>query len=79
MKYFLLVYDPRTGRLDAKEFDEREREQALHARFERELAERGRGLEVVLLSAESLEALKHTHARYFATPTDLADRIATAG
>jgi hypothetical protein len=76
MNYFLLVYDPRTGHLDLEEFEEGERERALDARFAKELAERGRGREVVLLGAESLEALRRTHARYFESPAVLADRMA---
>lgn len=65
MSYFLIVYDRASGkRIDLKEFSSRE--EATHARFEREIAERGHsGIEVVVLGASSLESLKRNHSRYF--------------
>lgn len=70
MKFFLLVYDRTAGRLlDMREFSEAQRTEAAAERIARELAERGRpDIEVVLLGAESLDALKKTHSRYFGIP-----------
>lgn len=70
MSYFLLVYDRAQGRLtrDVEQFSETERQAALRKRFKLELDEREHpDVEVVLLGADSLDALKLTHARYFKT------------
>ncbi|MGH2736231.1 MAG: hypothetical protein ACRDKZ_11675 [Actinomycetota bacterium] len=67
MKYFLLVYDKKEGKLlDCREFPEHEREFALAEGFRTELDERTYvDREVVVLGAESLEDLVNTHSRYF--------------
>ncbi len=73
MAYFLLAYDQSTGDLlELKEFQEKDRHVAEKERFERELGEVGDHVEVVLLGAESREALQRTHARYFKTVSELA-------
>lgn len=73
MRHFLLVYDRRAGRIvheqafgDVKD--------ALAERFRMERLHRANGdIEVVVLSAESREALERTHARYFRTLSELAN------
>lgn len=73
MKLFLLVYDRREGVLiSRREFSAEQRADALEERFaqERTLADRA-DVEVVLLGAESWEALEKTHSRYFKTIEDL--------
>jgi hypothetical protein len=73
MRYFLVVYNRSTGAVEVKDFAASQRERALEERFARELTERGRSeIEVVLLGAESLAALKRTHSRYFKTARELA-------
>jgi hypothetical protein len=74
MRFFLLAYDRRLGRLlDLKEFGEHQRAQALAERFRREAAERERpDVEVVLLGAESRADLERTHARYFKSLEEIA-------
>jgi hypothetical protein len=74
MKYFLMVYDRAVGKLiELRSYEEEQIDQALVERFNRELDERQRpNVEVVLLSASSLEAVKRTHARYFKTAGELA-------
>ncbi len=63
MKYFLLVFDRAAGRLlDEAEFESNEA--ALRERFRRE-ATAGPTDEIVVLGAESAEALRKTHGRYF--------------
>ena len=73
MKLFLLVYDRKAGALiSRREFSAEQRADALEERFaqERSLADRA-DVEVVLLGAESWEALEKTHSRYFKTIEDL--------
>ncbi|HME70271.1 MAG TPA: hypothetical protein VKM54_10445 [Myxococcota bacterium] len=69
MKLFLIVYDRKTGTLrELVTYRAEQREVALRERFAREEAERGHEeIEVVLLGADSLDALKKTHSRYFKT------------
>jgi hypothetical protein len=66
MKDFLLLYNTKNGNLEVQEFEEGRRQEALEARFAAEVANRERPyIEVVLLGADSLEAVKTTHSRYF--------------
>lgn len=73
MKYFLLVYERSSGRLlELRTYAEDERERAQQERFALELKERERpDIEVIVLGAESLEALRKTHGRYFKTMKEL--------
>jgi hypothetical protein len=76
MKYFLIVYRQSTGVAELREFDEADRLEALEQRFEAESRARGDSdVEVVVLSAPDLDALKKTHARYFKS----VEELATAG
>jgi hypothetical protein len=77
LKFFLLVYERSTGRLlEQRTYSEEEQVQAQDDRFARELQERGRpDIEVVLLGAESLDALKKTHGRYFKTVRELLEEL----
>jgi hypothetical protein len=65
MIHFLLVFDRREGRvLSKQEFDVRSA--AMAGRFEAERLHRDNpDIEVVVLGAQSADALKQTHARYF--------------
>lgn len=67
VKHFLLVFDRSEPRLlHITHFETADK--ALEERFEAEKRHRGNpGIEVVVLTAESKEALKQTHSRYFAT------------
>ena len=71
MRYFLLIYDRSKGDLvEKREFDDRH--QALRERFSREVRWHSRReYEVVVLGAESEEALRHTHGRYFSDVDEL--------
>jgi len=74
MSYFLLVYDRRAGRLlEAKSFSSKRSADALRERFALESeGKQEDNIEIVVLGAESLSALKRTHARYFSEdPLDL--------
>ncbi|WP_027007789.1 hypothetical protein [Conexibacter woesei] len=75
MAHFLLIYDRDTGRLVRQERYGSSAE-AMQARFaaEREFAGQEQ-VEVVALTAESEEALRRTHGRYFLTLAELADRL----
>lgn len=49
----------------------------MQARFDAESEYEGsRNIEIVVLEADSEEAMRSTHARYFLTLRELADRIA---
>jgi hypothetical protein len=67
MRYFLIVYDRKARQIiDFREYESADRDAALADLFEREIRERLQpDLEVVLLTAESQDALRHTHRRYF--------------
>ena len=78
---FLLEYDRQAGqllRLDV--FESNQKEEASKARLELEIAlfELGVSREVVLLEAESAEALRKTHNRYFGDVSDLAKSVKTS-
>jgi hypothetical protein len=69
IKHFLITYDPTTGHTDVRSFDA-DYEAAQLAYTE---AEHGNGaesrLDIVLLSAPSLETIEQTHSSYFNAKT----------
>ena len=70
---FLLSYDRRSGDLEIQEFrGEGGRASALRARLKAEGRVAGSDREVVVIAADSEEALRRTHARYFKSVTELA-------
>jgi type I site-specific restriction-modification system R (restriction) subunit len=73
--HFLMIYDRLGGTLLEVEPYE-DGAEALRARFDRE-RERGndQNLEIVVLTARSLDHLRQTHARYFKGPRDLASGL----
>lgn len=79
MTHFVLVYDRSIGEIVSdRRFDDSDMKSAVESRLRSELDNREEPfIEVVLLSAESEEDLRRTHARYF--PDDLRDRIAAIG
>jgi hypothetical protein len=71
VKHYLLVYDRRRGALlEEKEFTDRH--SAMKARFQAERKGLPPDVEVVVLGADSPDALRRTHARYFQTLSELA-------
>lgn len=76
MPYFLMVYDRQAARiLELREFPEAERDEAMRLRDAREETEMDNGrIEVVLFGAESEDALRRTHGRYFGLSGTLAAR-----
>ena len=73
---FLIQYEPASGRLiRLQRFDDADRESADESRFALELenARTASSVEVVLLEAESEEALRKTHRRYFETLEQLTE------
>lgn len=75
MIHYLIVFDrPRGQILELRQFSERQ--DAVRARFEEERRRAGQSqVEIVILGAESREALERTHARYF---KDLSQLIRSA-
>lgn len=72
MKHFLVVFDRARGEV-LREEEFLDRASALKARFTIERAEGvSANVEVVILGAESRQALRRTHARYFQTAGQLA-------
>ena len=76
MKSFLVVYNQSTGELVAlRRFGSgpQERLEALEARLDAELQHQSQPeIEVVVLNAESEDALRRTHGRYFKSVHELA-------
>ena len=78
VKHFLLVFDRSHSRLLSEQVFEDHRA-ALVQRFRAERMHRDNpDIEVVVLSADSKEALRMTHARYFQTISSLASVSASA-
>ncbi|MBB4912989.1 hypothetical protein [Streptosporangium saharense] len=72
MNHYLLIYGRREGRLLAQE-EFRDGRAALRGRFAAEARYADDpDVEVVVLGSRSLEGLKKTHARYFASVQDIA-------
>jgi hypothetical protein len=74
VSHFLLVYDQKASRLlELREFASTR--DAHRERRARELANlRDRNVEVVVLTADSEEALRRTHGRYFSSAGELIQR-----
>lgn len=65
IKHFLVSYDLATGETEVESFDtDYDAAQAAYAEAEQENAEDEK-LDIVLLSADSLETIKQTHSSYF--------------
>ncbi len=65
IKHFLVSYDLATGKTEVESFDiDYDAAQAAYAEAERANSEDEK-LDVVLLSADSLETIKQTHSSYF--------------
>jgi hypothetical protein len=73
VRYFLLVFDRRQGRLVDEIVEFSDSREAFAARMTRESHARDQGveLEVVVLGASSKDALVNTHSRYFGVVRDL--------
>ena len=74
---FLIEYDRPAGkvlRLDAFEDSERSRAEDFRLELELTLKRDGVDHEVVLLQAETEDAVRRTHRRYFETVDQIADR-----
>lgn len=74
MNYYVLIYSQVEGRvLDVENYGPDSAPAALARRFELDREHSGHeGVEIVLLSAESEDALRQTHARYFKSVNELA-------
>lgn len=67
IKHFLVIYDIAAGRASVQRFGT-DYDEALRAYDEAEQDARGRtDVDVVLLSADSLDTIKRTHSSYFKT------------
>lgn len=78
MAHFLIIYDRDEGDLVRQTRFETSAD-AMRARFAAEAEFRGRPeIEVVALVAESEEALRRTHARYFLDLAALGERMSRA-
>jgi len=85
VNFYVLIYDQSSGRLrDVEHYGVDGAMAALARRFELDRQYAGEpSVEIVLLSAESEDALRQTHARYFSSVNQLAqksvDDLARAG
>ncbi len=65
IKHFLVIYDPATGEAEVRPFGtDYDAAQAAYAEAEQESGIETT-LDIVLLSADSLETIKQTHSSYF--------------
>jgi len=65
IKHFLVVYDPASGETDVRSFGTNyDAAQAAYAEAE-QASGLATKLDIVLLSADSLETIKKTHSSYF--------------
>jgi hypothetical protein len=64
IKHFLVTYDPARLKAEVQEFGT-DYDAAQDAYQQAEQRARGTSLDVVLLSADALETIKHTHSSYF--------------
>lgn len=79
MSYFLLRYRRSTAELLELRDLGKDRAKAVAERFAMEKALRtDPDVEVVILNAESRNALLHTHARYFKTISQLAKELSSS-
>jgi hypothetical protein len=66
IKHFLVIYDPTTGDVAVEPFgSDYDAAQEAYAKAEQESSARGDDLDIVLLSADSLDTIKQTHSSYF--------------
>lgn len=71
MKHYLLQYNRRTGQLRHSEYEgDVGRREALRARLEAERGTKDADLEIVVISARSLDEVRRTHGRYFSSVTE---------
>jgi hypothetical protein len=76
IKHFLVTYDIHAGRAQVSQFGT-DYDAALHAYEQAEQSLRDRSdIEVVLLSADSLQTIKRTHSSYFDARDSLEERLA---
>jgi hypothetical protein len=67
IKHFLVVYDIRAGRADVRPYDtDYDAAQEAYADLEKDTRD-DPNVDVVLLSADSLDTVKRTHSSYFET------------
>jgi hypothetical protein len=72
MSSYLLVYNRRTGELQHEVYSGVDgRARALHRRLEIERSRPSSDIEVVVLAADSLDRIRQTHGRYFASSSGL--------
>jgi hypothetical protein len=65
IKHFLVIYDPAGGKAEVQRFGtDYDAAQTAYAEAERANGVEGK-LDIVLLSADSLETIKQTHSSYF--------------
>ena len=65
IKHFLIIYDPATGKAEVQPFGtDYDAAQAAYAEVEQANGMETK-LDIVLLSADSLETIKQTHSSYF--------------
>jgi len=66
IQHFLVVFDPETGKADVQKFGtDYEDAQAAYAEAELANGDVDATLDIVLLSADSLETIEQTHSSYF--------------
>jgi len=66
IQHFLVVFDPKTDKVEVQKFGtDYDAAQAAYAEAEQENGGVDARLDIVLLSADSLETIERTHSSYF--------------
>ncbi|HEV2790065.1 MAG TPA: hypothetical protein VGV69_02040 [Solirubrobacterales bacterium] len=66
IEHFLVIYDPAGSDVAVEPFgSDYDAAQTAYAKAEQESGARGDDLDIVLLSADSLDTIKQTHSSYF--------------
>lgn len=66
IRHFLVLYDIGEARADITSYDDYDEAVAAYTKLEEELRDR-KDVDVVLLSADSIETVRRTHSSYFET------------
>jgi hypothetical protein len=76
IQHFLVVFDPATGKVDVQFFGtDYEAAQAAYAEAELANGDIDATLDIVLLSADSLETIEQTHSSYFGEDSSKLEKL----
>ncbi len=77
IRHFLVLYDIGAASAKVQRFDDYEEAVAAYSKLEEDLRDR-KDVDIVLLSADSIETIRRTHSSYFETRESF-ERLLPAG